>query len=153
DWSRGHRFGLRAGSLGGAGVCGRSHRSRLERRLSNTADATVVTGRTNVVRRGEPDARRTRRPSGSRRDFDGGVSVAMLEIAGVSKTYRGMVTALSGVSLHLGAGEFVAVRGPSGCGKTTLLLTAGGLLRPDAGRVSVSESNLYALGDEARARF
>ena len=47
----------------------------------------------------------------------------------------------------------MAVRGPSGCGKTTLLLTAGGLLRPDAGKVAVNGQELYALGDEARARI
>src|SRR5205823_6529904 len=43
--------------------------------------------------------------------------------------------------------------GPSGCGKTTLLLAAGGLLRPDGGRVVVDGQDVYALGDGARARF
>jgi putative ABC transport system ATP-binding protein len=80
----------------------------------------------------------------------------MLEIANVSKSYQGqdgMVTALAKVCLRVAPGEFVAVRGPSGCGKTTLLLTAGGLLRPDGGRVLVGGQDVYALGDEARARF
>jgi ABC-type lipoprotein export system ATPase subunit len=77
----------------------------------------------------------------------------MLDLCNLYKTYRGNVTVLDGVTLHVAAGEFVAVRGPSGCGKTTLLLAAGGLLRPDTGRVSVDGTDLYALGDEARARF
>jgi ABC-type lipoprotein export system ATPase subunit len=80
----------------------------------------------------------------------------MLEIHNLCKTYRGLrgtVTALAGLSLRVGAGDFVALRGPSGCGKTTLLLAAGGLLRPDSGTVTVKGQDLYALGDEARARF
>jgi ABC-type lipoprotein export system ATPase subunit len=77
----------------------------------------------------------------------------MLQLSHLGKTYKGGVTALAGVSLNVGAGEFVAVRGPSGCGKTTLLLTAGGLLRPDAGRVTVDGQDIYALGADQRAGF
>jgi ABC-type lipoprotein export system ATPase subunit len=80
----------------------------------------------------------------------------MLEVANVSKSYRGQdgaVTALAAVNIRLAPGEFVAVSGPSGCGKTTLLLTVGGLLRPDVGRVLIAGQDIYALGEEARARF
>ncbi|WP_020618704.1 ABC transporter ATP-binding protein [Paenibacillus daejeonensis] len=42
-------------------------------------------------------------------------------------------TALEGVDLHVGEGEFVSVVGPSGCGKSTLLKVASGLLKPAAG--------------------
>jgi putative ABC transport system ATP-binding protein len=80
----------------------------------------------------------------------------MLEIHNLSKTYqttKGPVPVLSDFSLRVDPGEFVAVRGPSGCGKTTLLLAAGGLLRPDEGRVLVNSQDLYRLDAEARARF
>jgi ABC-type lipoprotein export system ATPase subunit len=80
----------------------------------------------------------------------------MLEIRELSKTYRGpagAVRVLRGLSLEVAAGEFVAVQGRSGCGKTTLLLAAGGLLRPDAGSVLVAGQDLYTLAEEARARF
>lgn len=63
------------------------------------------------------------------------------------------VTALKSVSLRLAPGDFTAIRGPSGCGKTTLLLTAGGLLRPDAGQISVLGTSLYDLSQEQRAFF
>lgn len=42
-------------------------------------------------------------------------------------------TALEGVDLTVGEGEFVSVVGPSGCGKSTLLKVASGLLKPAAG--------------------
>lgn len=79
-----------------------------------------------------------------------------ISLQDVTKTYRGRgrsVTALSDVTVEAGQGEFVAVQGPSGCGKTTLLLVAGGLLAPDAGKVTVQGRDLYALGPEERARF
>src|SRR6266545_713422 len=80
----------------------------------------------------------------------------MLEITNLSKSYRspsGRLTVLDGLTLTVNPGEFVAVQGRSGCGKTTLLLAAGGLLQPDAGRVAVNGQDLYALSDEGRARF
>jgi ABC-type lipoprotein export system ATPase subunit len=80
----------------------------------------------------------------------------LLSIRGASKSYLrppAEVRALDGVSLDVDAGEFVAVEGPSGCGKTTLLLVAGGLLRPDAGDVRVAGQDPYALPADRRAAF
>src|SRR5438477_12184732 len=80
----------------------------------------------------------------------------MLDIHGLAKSYlgpHGPVRALSDMSLHVAAGEFVAVRGPSGSGKTTLLLMAGGMLEPDSGHVFVAGRDLYRMPSEARARL
>lgn len=55
--------------------------------------------------------------------------------------------------MAVGAGEFIAIQGPSGCGKTTLLLIAGGLLRPDAGAVLLEGEEIYSRSSESLARL
>ena len=46
-------------------------------------------------------------------------------------------TVLERCSLTVAAGEHAALTGPSGCGKTTLLRCIAGLIKPDAGSVSI----------------
>jgi putative ABC transport system ATP-binding protein len=74
---------------------------------------------------------------------------AVLELAGVTKTYPGSppVTALAAVALVIGAAERAAVLGPSGSGKTTLLHVAGTLERPSGGSVRIGGQEVSALSD------
>ncbi|MCC6829740.1 MAG: ABC transporter ATP-binding protein [Thermoleophilia bacterium] len=63
-----------------------------------------------------------------------------LATEGLCKTYpagggQEEVTAVQGVDLRVGAGEFVSLVGPSGCGKSTLFGMLAGLVRPSRGRV------------------
>ena len=72
----------------------------------------------------------------------------------VSKTYRLgklTVTALSGVSMTVAAGEFLAVAGPSGSGKTTLLNLIGCLDAPTSGEVEIDSQPLSRLRAGQRA--
>jgi putative ABC transport system ATP-binding protein len=57
--------------------------------------------------------------------------------------------ALKGISLHLPAGDYVAVMGPSGSGKSTLLNILGCLDRPSAGIYRLDGDEVGALGDDA----
>ncbi len=60
----------------------------------------------------------------------------MLKLTDIAKSYRTTeveTRALDGVSLEIGAGEFVAIMGPSGCGKSTLLNILGLIDTPTEG--------------------
>src|SRR6266700_4142239 len=62
-----------------------------------------------------------------------------------------VVRALDGVSLHIGAGEFISVVGRSGSGKTTMLDLVGLLLRPSFGTVVIDGTDASTLKDGQRA--
>ncbi len=47
------------------------------------------------------------------------------------------VTALDGISLDIGEGEFVSLLGPSGCGKSTFLRCLAGIETPTAGTLNI----------------
>jgi putative ABC transport system ATP-binding protein len=79
---------------------------------------------------------------------------AMIDMQGVSKRYsRGneTLTVLDSLDFQVDVGDFVALMGPSGSGKSTILNIAGGLDRPDSGRVSVAGSELGAMSSSALA--
>ena len=72
----------------------------------------------------------------------------MINVSDVTKSYiigGNQVNALQDVNLGISEGDFMAVTGPSGSGKSTLLYTLGGLLTPNAGRVTVNEADIYSL--------
>jgi len=64
-----------------------------------------------------------------------------LELKGIRKSYGGK-TAVDGVDLDIGVGDFVCILGPSGCGKTTLLRILAGLIEPDSGEIRLDGRDL-----------
>ena len=70
-----------------------------------------------------------------------------LEIDGIVKAYDGFE--LGPIALTVEQ-EVLSVLGPSGCGKTTLLWLVAGLMRPDAGSISLDGGSLNDRPPEAR---
>jgi putative ABC transport system ATP-binding protein len=71
----------------------------------------------------------------------------VIELAGVSKSYPGGVTALREVDLIVEYGELLAIVGPSGSGKSTMLNMIGTLDRPSAGTVRIDGYDVASLSD------
>ena len=80
--------------------------------------------------------------------------MSSIELVDLTRHYRqgrNVVKALDGVSLEIGAGEFVSIVGRSGSGKTTLLDLIGLLLRPTSGQVLIAGEDASRLKDNQRA--
>jgi putative ABC transport system ATP-binding protein len=78
----------------------------------------------------------------------------LLDARGLTRSYRlgaATVPAVTGISLAIHAGEFVALQGPSGSGKTTLLNLLGLLDRPDSGSLAVDGRDAAGLSENERA--
>ena len=74
----------------------------------------------------------------------------------VVKTYgegRAARRVLDGASLHVQAGEIVAILGRSGTGKSTLLHLIGGLDTPDAGEISVDGERVTGASERTLSRL
>jgi spermidine/putrescine transport system ATP-binding protein len=67
--------------------------------------------------------------SGAPRRSSGAISVH-----GLRKEFEG-VTAVDGIDVEIGAGEFFTLLGPSGCGKTTTLRMLAGFEQPTDGQI------------------
>ena len=79
---------------------------------------------------------------------------SVIELDGIHKTYamgETEVHALRGISLNVGAGEFVAVMGASGSGKSTLMNIIGCLDRPTRGTYILDGQDVSEMSKDERA--
>ena len=71
-----------------------------------------------------------------------------LQVRGLTKRFDRL--AVDALDLTIRTGEFYALLGPNGAGKTTTLRMVAGLLRPDAGTISIA--GIDALADPVAAK-
>ncbi|HVT77977.1 MAG TPA: ABC transporter ATP-binding protein [Acidimicrobiales bacterium] len=79
------------------------------------------------------------------------VAVAV-SLRGLTKSY-GPKRAVDALDLDVPAGSFFGLVGPNGAGKSTTLRMATGLLRPDAGTVTVCDVDVWANPLVAKAQI
>ena len=80
----------------------------------------------------------------------------ILKCEAVRKVYGSdgnQVTALDGIDLSVGKGEFAAIVGASGSGKSTLLHILGSVDKPTGGRATVEGTDLAGLNQTQAAIF
>lgn len=80
----------------------------------------------------------------------------MIECKTITKKWKKNKTdffGLKDVTLKIEKGSFISIKGPSGCGKSSLLLTIGGMIKPDVGSVIINNENLYEKSHNERNTF
>jgi ABC-2 type transport system ATP-binding protein len=83
------------------------------------------------------------------RVLTGVTAEAALNVRGLSKSFGRKV--VEDLDLTINPGEFYALLGPNGAGKTTTLRMIAGLMRPDAGSISVFGRDVLAEPLAAKA--
>lgn len=81
---------------------------------------------------------------------------SIIDIVGLVKRYPvggGFFTALNGINLTFGKGEFAALIGPSGSGKTTMINIIGSLDVPTEGRVTFMNHSIGELDARSAAHL
>lgn len=73
----------------------------------------------------------------------------MIHVEDLQKSY-GSLRAVDGISLEVPEGELFGFLGPNGAGKTTTLSMISGLLKPDRGRVSIADIDVWSSPKAAK---
>ena len=83
-------------------------------------------------------------------------STQAISASDLTREYRmgnALIRAVSGITLDIANGEFVALLGASGSGKSTLLNLIAGLDRPTSGSMAVNGRELAQMSAEELARY
>jgi branched-chain amino acid transport system ATP-binding protein len=76
----------------------------------------------------------------------------VLRVAGLSKSF-GAIKVADDLDFELGFGECLGVIGPNGAGKSSLLNLIVGLLKPDAGAITLAGADITSLPPHRRVRL
>ncbi len=76
----------------------------------------------------------------------------ILEVSGVSKRFGRVVTA-EDLTFSVAAGSALGIVGPNGAGKSTLLSLIGGVLAPDAGRITFQDKDITKTSAGTRSEM
>jgi lipopolysaccharide export system ATP-binding protein len=77
--------------------------------------------------------------------------MSVLRAEGLRKSYRSRAV-VDGVAIDVSQGEIVGLLGPNGAGKTTSFYLITGLIRPDAGRIVLDDTDITGEPMYKRAR-
>ncbi len=77
----------------------------------------------------------------------------VIEITGLTKTYKSGLQALKPIDLTIARGEIFALLGPNGAGKTTLISIVCGIVTPTTGKVVADGHDIQADYRAARSRI
>src|SRR5436190_15531466 len=82
-----------------------------------------------------------------------GVLVSVKDVEKVFRRGSEEIHVLSGLSLEVPKGDFLALMGPSGSGKSTLLNLMGGLDRPSRGTIEIGGERIETMSDRQLAAW
>src|SRR4051812_1898314 len=75
----------------------------------------------------------------------------IINVSGLTKTYKSGLQALKRVDLEIAKGEIFALLGPNGAGKTTLINIICGIVTPSAGTITVAGHDIVRDWRAARS--
>ncbi|MCD5416068.1 ATP-binding cassette domain-containing protein [Candidatus Bipolaricaulota bacterium] len=76
----------------------------------------------------------------------------MIEVEGLKISYGAagrLIEAVNEVGFSIDSGDSLALIGPSGCGKTSILFAIAGLVKPDAGNLSIAGERVDGIRRDA----
>jgi len=76
-----------------------------------------------------------------------------IQVRGLAYRYPGNDFDVTVGRFDVASGESIAITGPSGCGKTTFLNLLSGLIKPDAGEITVGDTSVTGLPSTAIQSF
>lgn len=76
----------------------------------------------------------------------------MIQVENLTKVY-GSLTAVSGLSFRVEAGEILGLVGPNGAGKTTTLRSLAGIIPPTSGQIRIAGHDLATDGLAAKSQL